>query len=325
MPTVFFCHIFANPIVVCENRQYKEKGLRILYFGMLGTLSTLPLLALLEAQAELVGLVLPFDRMPPYLVENGRFPIQRAKISKTPLNLLSNHVTTLEIAAQHDLPVYAIQDFKAQETSQLLQTLAPDLICVSCFSHLLPPNILDVPKFGCLNVHPTLLPHFRGSAPIFWTFRKGLQETGVTVPWMDEGFDTGDIVAQRAFTLPNGITRAEADWNLAQLGGELLVEVLNKVAKNDISATPQPKGFQADPWPTDGDFELDLSWTAQHAFNFMRGTDGWKRPYFVNISNQKLSINRAVEVALDEKLDRPLVKVGDQLKLQFSDGVLICN
>ncbi|MEM7335842.1 MAG: methionyl-tRNA formyltransferase, partial [Chloroflexota bacterium] len=259
--------------------------MRILYFGMLGTLSSLPLLALLEAGCEVVGLVMSVERVPPYLVTNGRLPIQLINTSSSP-NLLSQHVMTLEIASQHQLPVYAVQSFKSPETHYILKALAPDIICVSCFSHRLPPQILQIPTAGCLNVHPSLLPQFRGAAPIFWAFRQGVQETGVSIHWMDEGFDTGDVVAQRPFRLSNGISAPETEWALAHMGGQLLVEVLEQLAANQVSATRQPTGGYAAPWPAASDFELDLSWTAQRAYNFMWGTQGWKRPYFIVLNGQ---------------------------------------
>ncbi|MEM7336932.1 MAG: formyltransferase family protein, partial [Chloroflexota bacterium] len=188
-----------------------------------------------------------------------------------------------------------------------------------------PPQILQIPTAGCLNVHPSLLPQFRGAAPIFWAFRQGVQETGVSIHWMDEGFDTGDVVAQRPFRLPNGISAAETEWALAQMGGQLLVEVLEQLAANQASATRQLSGGYAAPWPAASDFELDLSWTAQRAYNFMWGTQGWKRPYFIVLNGQNVYVNEALEIISDEKQSRPLVHMGGHTRIQFSDKLLVCR
>ncbi len=300
--------------------------MRILFFGMLGTLSSLPLLALLKAKMDVIGLVLPMDRVPPYLLkENGRKSFQAIDIPQTPLNLLSPQITTLEIAAKYQLPLYAVSDFYAQETVQSLNNLAPDLICVSCFSKLLPSQILEIPAKGCLNVHPSLLPQLRGSAPLFWTFQKGIQQTGVTVHQMDARFDTGDVMGQRPFTFNDGLLTTEAELQLGTLGGDLLVDVVTQIANGTSTMTPQPEGYQADPWPTDADFVLDLNWSAQRAFNFMRGTMGWKRPYFINIDDRKHYFQMALGIEAQQRQNRPLVQEGDRFKVQFSDGVLVCK
>ncbi|MCP4417768.1 MAG: methionyl-tRNA formyltransferase [Chloroflexi bacterium] len=303
--------------------------MRILFFGMLGTFSKRPLSALLSSENELCGLVLPAEIVPPFqLVNNGRLPSPITLIRPEPTmpNLLQTEQISspLLLAAAHGLPAFAVRDLAAPETIATLAELRPDVVCVSCFPHRLPPAILNLPPLGCLNVHPSRLPHFRGPAPLFWALRAGVRQTGVTIHFMDERFDTGDVALQRPFALQNGITHAEIETNLATMGGDLLVEALRQLALDTLPRRPQPSGFCSDSWPSDADFALGSSWSAQRAFNFMRGTMNWKRPYFVEVDGQTIWLETAVSFDSDARLQTAVVRQDQFLKIQFSPGVLFC-
>lgn len=305
-----------------------EKGdPRILFFGLLGTLTRLPLAALLEAGFNLCGLVLPAEIVPPFqLVGNGRFQSPLVPIHNEPTspNLLPGLHTAspLALAAQQNVPAFAVQDLAAPETVTTLAALRPDVICVSCFPHLLPQPILQLPRLGCLNVHPSLLPRFRGPAPLFWALRSGVRQTGVTIHFMDEYFDTGDVALQRPYALPDGATHTEIEFNLAQIGGELLVEAVQKLAAGTLLPQPQPPGFSSDPWPREADFALDTNWTAQRAFNFMRGTQNWRRPYSVQVGDELIWLKTAVSYERQTQLPKPLIRQDRRVQIQFSPGVL---
>ena len=301
--------------------------MRVLYFGMLGILSRLPLAALLVADLDVCGLVLPTEIVPPFqLVGDGRSPTPIIAIRNEPAiaNLLTTRLadSPLALAAEHNLPTFAVRDLAAPETVAALATLQPDVICVSCFPHLLPPAILTLPRLGCLNVHPALLPHFRGPAPLFWALRAGVAETGVTIHFMDTHFDTGDVALQRPFPLQGGATHVEIETSLAAIGGELLVEAVQKLATGKLPCQPQPPGFTSDPWPRDADFALDVSWSARRAFNFMRGTMNWERPYFVQIDEKRAWLETAVSFDPDKQLSQHFVRQGRLVHVQFSPGVL---
>ncbi|MFZ1396983.1 MAG: formyltransferase family protein [Candidatus Promineifilaceae bacterium] len=302
--------------------------LRVLFFGMLGTLTRLPLAALLAAGVELGGLVLPAEIVPPFeLVGNGRSPHQPITLIRPQppaLNLLPTGQTAspLALAAAHSVPAFAVRQLAAPETVATLAALQPDLICVSCFPHRLPPAILNLPRLGCLNVHPSLLPRFRGPVPLFWALRAGVAETGVTVHFMDEQFDTGDVVGQRPFPLPTGITHPELETRLAQIGAELLVDAVAKAAVGPLPRQPQPPGFVSDPWPREADFMLDTSWSAQHAFNFMRGTGNWERPYAVQFDGRTVWLETAVSFTQVAPIPHLIQWQGALVQVQFNPGVL---
>ncbi|WP_420642603.1 methionyl-tRNA formyltransferase [Candidatus Leptofilum sp.] len=301
--------------------------MRILFFGMLGMLTRQPLAALLAANVELCGLVLPAEIVPPFeLLDNGRSstPITPIRSQPQALNLLSIRQleSPLTLASKNQVPAFAVRDLAAAETITALSALEPDLICVSCFPHLLPPQILQLPRLGCLNVHPSLLPRFRGPAPLFWASRAGVTKTGVTIHFMDEDFDTGDVALQRPFPLPEGITYPELEAKLAQMGAKLLVEAVQKLAIGKLPRQPQPAGFTSDPWPSDADFALDLSWSAQRAYNFMRGTMNWERPYFVEIVGRKIWLETAVAYRPNAQQSQQQTRKNDTLFIQFSPGIL---
>ena len=144
-----------------------------------------------------------------------------------------------EAALRAGLPV--LQPERARDAAFLeeLRRLAPDIIVVAAYGQLLPPAILALPQRGCFNVHASLLPKYRGAAPIQWAILNGESETGVTIMKMAEKLDTGDILAQRAAAITAGDTAATLHERLARLGAQLLVETLENAVNHTLAARPQ--------------------------------------------------------------------------------------
>lgn len=299
-------------------------GMRVLFLGMAGILSRIPLTILLNAGVNVCGLVLPASILPPYVLpKDGRLhPIIPAAHPPMEHMLPTAVPGILQLAAQHQLPVYAVRRLKEEATVAALTAVAPDLICVSCFNQILLPVLLQTPRLGCLNCHPSWLPHFRGPSPLFWQFRAGQKEAGVTVHFMDEGLDTGDIALQRKVTFPDGISGAQAEHMIATRGGQLLLEALQRLSEEDLPRQPQPPGGSYQHAPTDGDFRLDVGWSAQRAFNFMRGTAEWGRSYPVLVGGQEMLLQTAVSFNLHQTLPQPILWQGQTVSIQFSPGVL---
>jgi methionyl-tRNA formyltransferase len=183
---------------------------------------------------------------------------------------------------------------------------------------------LAVPKHGFLNIHPSLLPAYRGPEPLFWIFRNGDQEnTGVTLHWMDSGLDTGDILSQRPFMLPDGISGSEADQLLAAVGGEMLIEGLEQIATGQATRRPQPSGGSYQPQPTAEAFTVDNSWSARRAFNFMRGTAEWNHPYTLQLGSQTLVLTTAESFNPTQTLPQPVEEKDGRQLIQFNPGTLL--
>lgn len=306
-------------------RKKANTNLRLLFFGMLGELSRIPLAALLDAGLDVVGVVIPASALPlpDYSPPASIIPIS-AEPPPSQLSLLNPYVnpTTLHLAWQDHIPVFASHRLDTPETLATLAGLNPDLICVSCFSQRLPKPLLDLPRLGCLNLHPSLLPDFRGPTPLFWTFRQGQRNTGVTVHFMDEGLDTGDIALQAPLSLPDGISGAEAERLCAARGGRLLVEAVQELAQGQLAPRPQPPGGSTYPWPAPADFRLDTNWPARRAFNFMRGTAEWNQPYPVTVAAGELELAIALSFTTTTPITAPLVRQGDEVLIHFTPGVL---
>ncbi len=137
------------------------------------------------------------------------------------------------------LRVFQPAKMRDREALGILKELEPELIAVAAYGKLLPPEVLELPKLGCVNVHSSLLPKYRGAAPINWAILNGEDKTGVTIMYMAEGLDTGDILAQRSTPIDVNENAAELFGRLADLGAELLVEVVDQLGQGTAAAVPQ--------------------------------------------------------------------------------------
>lgn len=144
-------------------------------------------------------------------------------------------------ALAHGLPVYQPETLRGAETQAMLTALAPDVIVVAAYGLILPQAVLDLPRFGCVNVHGSLLPRYRGAAPIAAAILAGDDRTGVTIMLMDAGVDTGPILSTAAIPIAADETTGSLTARLAQLGGRLLVETLPRWLAGEIVPQPQPE------------------------------------------------------------------------------------
>lgn len=145
------------------------------------------------------------------------------------------------LALEHELPVYQPESLKTPEAQAELAALEADLMVVVAYGLILPRAVLEIPRLGCLNVHASLLPRWRGAAPIQRAIEAGDAESGVTIMQMDEGLDTGDMLLMRRTPITTATTGGELHDSLAALGGEAVVEALDALAAEDLPATPQPE------------------------------------------------------------------------------------
>lgn len=144
-----------------------------------------------------------------------------------------------EKALEYEIPVYQPVKARDPEFVELLKEMNPDVIVVVAFGQLLPKAILDIPKYGCVNVHASLLPKYRGAAPIQWAVIDGEEVSGVTTMLMDEGLDTGDMLEKAEIVLDKKETGGSLFDKLSALGGELILSTLEKMENGTITRTPQ--------------------------------------------------------------------------------------
>ncbi|SDA21018.1 methionyl-tRNA formyltransferase [Ruminococcus sp. YE71] len=145
------------------------------------------------------------------------------------------------LAEQHGTPVYQPQSLKkeAEEYVNALRELAPDVIVVAAYGKILPKEVLELPKYGCINIHASLLPEYRGAAPIQRAIYDGKTETGVTVMQMGEGLDTGDMLLKESVQIGENETSSELFEQLAALGADMIMEVLKKAEKGELTPEKQ--------------------------------------------------------------------------------------
>jgi methionyl-tRNA formyltransferase len=167
-----------------------------------------------------------------------------------------------------------------------------------------------------------MLPAFRGPHPLFWQLRDGLTEIGVTMHRMDAGLDTGDIALQEAVALPDGLSGPEIEWLAGDAGGRLFVKALQSLATGNLSLQPQQPGGSRQGRPQEADFVLDRAWSARRAFNFLRGTTEWGRPYPVEVNERLWPLHRALAYYPEMSQDVPVKQEGNRVKIQFNPGVL---
>ncbi len=144
---------------------------------------------------------------------------------------------TKKVAVSREIPVFQPHKLKTSEFERAIKNLSPDLIAVTAYGEIFPLSMLKIPPLGCINVHASLLPRYRGAAPINWAIASGEKETGVSIMLMNEGMDTGDVLAQRKILIGEEETAEELSSRLSVEGAELLLETINRI--KEISPVKQ--------------------------------------------------------------------------------------
>lgn len=179
-------------------------------------------------------------------------------------------------AQEHGLQVFQPEKLKIRETYDLIKNLNPDAIVVVAYGKILPKNIIDMPKYGCINVHGSLLPRYRGAAPIQWSIINGDKVTGISTMFMDEGLDTGDILLQSKVSINGDETSEELKKRLSVIGADLLIKTLKELENGTLERIKQDDS-QATLSPPLDKITGDIDWqkTAQEIHNLVRGSNPW--------------------------------------------------
>ena len=187
-----------------------------------------------------------------------------------------------------------------------LKSFRPDLIVVAAYGQILPPAILELPRLGCVNVHASLLPKYRGAAPIQWALLNDESETGVTIMRMDAGLDTGDIISQSTTAISSEDNAQTLHDRLAKLGAELLVQTLPDVVAGKIIPRPQPaEGASYARKITKEDGRFDWSQPARSLWNKVRAFTPWPGAFFFQEAAPKPRLIKGWEAKVEESLAGP--------------------
>lgn len=225
-----------------------------------------------------------------------------------------------EVAVANEVPVYQPVRVKEPEFVEELQKLNPDVIVVVAFGQILPKAILDMPKYGCVNVHASLLPKYRGAAPIQWAVIDGEAESGVTTMLMDEGLDTGDMLLKTVVPLDKEETGGSLHDKLAKAGAQLLIKTLEDLEAGTIERTRQDDALSNYAKMLDKHLgAIDFSKSALEIERLIRGLNPWPSA-FTQVNGKTLKIWSATVVdrevpgengeVVEVTKDRILVKTG---------------
>ena len=181
-----------------------------------------------------------------------------------------------ELALANNIPVFQPENFRADEDVQALRDLNPDVVAVVAYGRILPQRVLDIPTKGCVNIHASLLPEYRGSAPYQWAVLDGKKETGVTAQHMVREMDAGDIIDVAKTPIGENETAGELLDRLAVLGADLLSRTLTAFAEGTVTRTPQdPAGISFAPMLDKSMCPIDWCKTAQQVHDQVRGLHPW--------------------------------------------------
>ena len=196
-------------------------------------------------------------------------------------------------AEEHGLPVHQPVKIKTEEATAELRGLKPDLVVVVAFGQILSQEILDIPPHGCINVHGSLLPRYRGAAPMQWCVINGETKTGITTMMMDAGLDTGDMLLKEELTIGPDMTLEEVHDNLMEMGAQVLMKTIEELRAGTLKRVPQEGESNYAPMLTKETGHIDWQKSAQEIHNLVRGLNSWPGAYTAH-EGQKFKIWRTV-------------------------------
>lgn len=192
----------------------------------------------------------------------------------------------VKIAAENlGIEVFQPESLKKEDNTELLKSLKPDIIVVMAYGQILSKKVLEIPKFGCINIHASLLPFYRGAAPIQWAIINGEKETGVTIMKMDIGLDTGDMIYKLKIQIEEKDNALTLHEKISDLGAKAIIEALPNILNNTAVYEKQPKEFTYAPMLTKEMGEIDWNQNSEDIINKIRGMYIWPVAYTKDSEN----------------------------------------
>ncbi|MDD7153349.1 MAG: methionyl-tRNA formyltransferase [Faecalibacterium prausnitzii] len=198
-----------------------------------------------------------------------------------------------EVALEHGTPVFQPRTLRDGSEDENIRTLAPELIVVVAYGCILPASVLSIPKHGCINLHVSLLPKYRGSAPVQWSVLNGDPETGVSIMQMDEGLDTGDVLRCERIAIDPEETSGELFDRVTAVGAQVLCQTIPAIEQGRLKPVVQDHEHATlAPMLSKEMAEFHLTDTAEHIHNWVRGMNPWPGAWFVTSGGKKLKVNQ---------------------------------
>ena len=234
-----------------------------------------------------------------------------------------------EFALEKKIDIYQPEKIKNNtDFFEKIKQLNPDVICVVAYGKILPKDILELPRLGCINVHASLLPKYRGAAPIQWAIINGEKKTGVTTMYMDEKMDTGDMILKQEVEIGEEETTGELWDRLAKIGANLLVETLEKIENNTAPRIKQPDNFSLAPMLNKENARIDWeNMTANQIKNLVRGLNPIMGAY-TNYEGKKIKLWKVdcekEESKYNDMPNGAVIEANDKigLKIKAKEGII---
>jgi len=229
---------------------------------------------------------------------------------------------TKVLAGEYNIPVLQPERIKTQEFLEELKKLNPDLICVTAYGKILPKDLLELPPYGCINVHASLLPKYRGAAPINWVLVRGEKETGITTMLMNEEMDMGDMLLKREIQIQDEDDAGSLSEKLSHMGGELLLETIGQLKEGKLNPVKQDES-QATyaPMLKKSDGEINWGVSALEIRNLIRGMNPWPGS-FTKLDSKSLKIFSSRVVNFQGKPGEVLESVSGTLIVACGKGAI---
>lgn len=277
-----------------------------LFFGSHTTLAVTVLRTLLDTGAPLQGVVVPHGT--------------RVSENHDPVFPIYHPHSIYSICETAGVPVFEVDGVPTVEFLHAVAARQVRFIVCVCFPLRLPKSVLSFPRVGCLNLHPSCLPAYRGPAPTFWQLRSGEPRSAVTLHHMNKTLDAGDIVAQAALEIPIGISANELDHAMAVKGAALIRKTLTEPHYETHPQDEDRASYFS--WPQLKDFTIETSWSAERVFRFMRGTREMGQRYAIKIDAERFLLHSALMYSEHEFLGSRYKVLGSHMRIQFAHGVV---
>lgn len=280
---------------------------RVLYLGMAGPLSVEPLRWFIDNGYGPDQVAVPAHLLDSMSDGSRQLPVVR------PLT------TCARLARQNGLPVIGT----TREWQERLAEHPAEVLLSACWPWRLPTPVLEAFPGGCYNLHPSLLPRFRGPAPLFWQLRHGCERTGVTLHRLGQGLDDGPIVAQRSLDIDDDDTEESLGAALGALSATVLAQWWSQLRHGAVTTRPQePADSTYQCTPTDTDFRIPVRWTARRAYRFMHGTAVRGHPFEIDLGTARIRVRDAIALQPQRRMETPLEPTARGLLVRFAAGAV---
>ena len=284
--------------------------LRTLLLGSPSAFTSIVLQDLISVGVPVVGVVLHRPRLRGRSPDSGDLPVANATGVET-------------IAGGRGIPLIALDEGSEALALEAAARRAPDVLAIACYPRILGEHWLNLAPLGAFNLHPSLLPAYRGPSPLFWQFRNGERRMGMTLHRASAAVDAGPVVSTAEIPVAPGESASEVLAVLVRRGAALLAGALARIEAGALREYPQDEARASwYGWPDGGAFRIPTSWSAERAFRFMRGVREWGPAFTVEARDEKLVVDRVLDFEERDGVEGTVKRENRIATIGFAAGTL---